>query len=234
MNQRHKLTGLEIGEVSFVDKGAIGEVFSIIKMEDPDNPNQTVLKEFEANQICENLSKMTDNDFVGVMNNMMSRYHEINKGGNEMNEEQIKEIVKAAMGEVMESVNKNFASINKSIDEIQKAASAEADAKAKEEEEKKKKAQEEEVGAVKKSLEDVTKSIGEINTALDAVAKMKEAVDGIAKINETLADVSKRLENVEKMENPSNSVKTTDVNKSAGTGEKTVFWKSILGVPEQE
>jgi hypothetical protein len=230
---KNKLTSLEIGEVSFVDKGAIGESFSIIKMEDPDDSDNAVLKNYQSSQICEALSKMSEDDFVDVMKNLMTRYHEINKGGNTMNEDQVKEIVKNIVGELAETFNKNFAQVNKSINEIQKSAQAEADEKAKAEEEKKKKAQADEVGAVKKSLEDVTKSVSEINEALNTVAKMKESVDGISKISESIAEISKRLDNIEKMENPSNAVKE-GVAKGAEEGTKTVFWKSLLGNQSQE
>jgi len=260
-----QLTKLEIGEVSLVDRGAIGEVFSVIKCEDENSINQELIDQVDENGvkvvkspkqsdvtnmtntniICDSLANMNDKDFVDIMDTMSSRYHEINKGGNKMNEEQVKEIIKSVVEEALTTVNKNFVSVNKSIDEIQKAvaltakekAKAKADAEDKidggsdedtEDENGKK------IKQVKKSVDSVIESMEDITKALNVVAEIKKSVDSIVelKLGETVSDLSKRLDKIENEESASNKLKD-DVKKSEGAA-KVPFWKSVLGVEVEE
>lgn len=261
---KNQLTDLDIGEVSLVDKGAIGEVFTVVKCEDPTKTNELVsqlTKGMENNKIVESLNQMSNEDFVNTMESLISRYNEINKGGNDMNEDQIKEIVKSAMDETLSTINKNFASINKTIDEVQKACQdnnekIKACAEPSNKKTKRSKTTEEDpedatdggsdeatedangkqIKTMKKSLDDLSNTVSTMSKALDAVASIKETVDKMAglKLDESLSGITKRLDDIEKQENPSNSLQT-DVNKGAGTGTpKEPFWKSILGVPSQE
>lgn len=236
-----RLTDLEVSEVSLVDRGAIGEVFTVIKSED-ENPD-LVNKLKDQAGICDQLQKMTDVEFVKVMGQMMNRYnsinHNVNKGGcEEMGEEQIKSLVAEVVASAMDTVNKNFVAVNKSIDEIQKRVGcAESDEeKKKAEEAKTKAAKEEEVTKAVTSIGDAVKGLGE---AVSSISKTLEGVTSqVAKISEmkldeAVAAVSKRIENIEKQENPSNGVGSgEEVMKSAGE-KKTVFWKSFLAAPEE-
>lgn len=237
-NTTNILTNLEINEVSFVDRGAIGERFSIIKMDDPD-ADESVTKNYNATQICENLSKMQDDDFIGVMSNMMTRYNEINKGGStEMERDEIiqliTETVTKSVTASMETVNKNFSAINKSIDDIKaekedpkKADPKKADATDNEDVKEVKKS----VGEIVSSVSALAKSVGEMSTALGNIAQVTKGLTD-ADIPGTLADVSKRLENIESIENPANGV-GGEIKKNAGEGVKEPFWKSFY-TPTQE
>ena len=82
MNKQNILSELEIDEVSLVDKGAIGEIFTIIKAENFKN----------SDLVVQFINKLSNQEFVEVMNQMIERYNEINnnevnKGGIDMNEE---------------------------------------------------------------------------------------------------------------------------------------------------
>lgn len=232
------LTNLEINEVSFVDRGAIGERFSIIKMDDPDNTDDSVTKAYNGSQVCEALSKMQDDDFIGVMSNMMTRYNEINKGGStEMDENMKKEVidlvtetVTKAMATSMETINKNFVAVNKSIDEIQKAGKTVEDPKKVDPKEDPKESEDvkevkKSVGEIVSSVATLAKSVGEMSTALGNIAEVTKTLND-ADLTGKLEDVSKRLENIEAIENPANGV-GGEVKKNAGEGVKEPFWKSF-------
>lgn len=231
MGKKTKLTDLEVTEVSLVDRGAIGERFTVIKSEDPNS---------EVNSVVEFISKLNDVQFVDMMHQMMQRYNEINnpevnKGGIEMNEE-----VKKLFEDFISTVNKNFKAINDEISEIKKAKNV---AMLTDEEEKSKKAQQEKEEAMQKevskisviedSVQKLAESIEKMTTTLADVTAVKETVDKMAglKLDESLADITKRLETVEKMDTGSNQAKE-NVKKSAG-GDKEVFWKSFL-TPSEE
>lgn len=235
-----RLTDLEVYEVSLVDKGAIGEVFTVIKSEDGNTELVDKLKE-DDDEICRKLQTMTDAEFVKIMGQMMQRYNSINenvnKGGSgEMNEEAIKALVAEVVGSAMDSVNKNFVAVNKSIDEIQKKLN-EAPTQTSEDDKKKEEEAKEveitkavtDIGTAVKSLSDLVTSISK---SLESVTSQVQKISDM-KLDETLADVSKRLETIEKQENPSNGVEVgEEVQKGAGE-KKEVFWKSFL-TPVQE
>ena len=253
MKIKNQLTNLDVGEVSFVDKGAIGEVFTVLKCETGNaSLENELINNVQKSGIAESLKGLSDTDFVGMMGSMMSRYQEINKGGdNDMNEEAIKAIIKSAMEESMTTVNKNFVAVNKSVDELQKAfkskedeAKAEASKDELDAEGKKtanaktksledlKAAQEEKDSKVTKSMEDLTNIVKSMAESLVTVSK---SVNGLTelKLDTVITDFTKRLETVEETENASNQGKD-EIEKNAGDEKKVVFWKSILGNPEQE
>jgi len=235
-----RLTDLEVYEVSLVDKGAIGEVFTVIKSEDGNTELVDKLKE-DDDEICRKLQTMTDAEFVKIMGQMMQRYNSINenvnKGGSgEMNEEAIKALVAEVVGSAMDSVNKNFVAVNKSIDEIQKKLN-EVPTQASEDD--KKKEEEAKEGEIAKAVTDIGTAVKSLSDLVTSISKSLESVTSQVqkisdmKLDETLADVSKRLETIEKQENPSNGVEVgEEVQKGAGE-KKEVFWKSFL-MPVQE
>lgn len=223
------LTELEVFEVSLVDKGAIGESFTVIKSEDPESKEGINL--VNKIDICEKLENMSDADFVKIMGQMMNKYNSINKGGSKMNPDEIKSLVAEIVDSAMETVNKNFVAVNKTIDELQKKAKSDS---IEEEEKKKKEMQASEEGEVAKAVnaigEAVKKlgeSVGTITTSLEGVTSQVTKLSEL-KLDETLADVNKRLEAMEQEENPSNNAangQEVDVNKGE---KKEVFWKSFL------
>lgn len=244
-----KLVDLEVNEVSLVDKGAIGEVFTIIKSEsgeavlDEQTSNEESINKNEAlSNIIQKLTTMQDSEFISIMNKMMDRYNElnseINKGGqDDMNEEAIKALVTQVVSEAMDTVNKNFVSINKSIDEIQKKLAedeaSKADSKKEEEEEKKlgdcvtKSVQEigEAVKGLAETVSAVTKQLETLNTIGDQVKKLSEM-----NLDEKLSDVTKRLETIEKQDLGSNSLEEDEtITKGA---KKDIIWKSFFGQSE--
>lgn len=235
-----RLTDLEVYEVSLVDKGAIGEVFTVIKSEDGNTELVDKLKE-DDDEICRKLQTMTDAEFVKIMGQMMQRYNSINenvnKGGSgEMNEEAIKALVAEVVGSAMDSVNKNFVAVNKSIDEIQKKLN---EAPTQTSEDDKKTEEEAKEGEIAKAVTDIGTAVKSLSDLVTSISKSLESVTSQVqkisdmKLDETLADVSKRLETIEKQENPSNGVEVgEEVQKGAGE-KKEVFWKSFL-MPVQE
>lgn len=235
-----RLTDLEVYEVSLVDKGAIGEVFTVIKSEDGNTELVDKLKE-DDDEICRKLQTMTDAEFVKIMGQMMQRYNSINenvnKGGSgEMNEEAIKALVAEVVGSAMDSVNKNFVAVNKSIDEIQKKLN---EAPTQTSEDDKKTEEEAKEGEIAKAVTDIGTAVKSLSDLVTSISKSLESVTSQVqkisdmKLDETLADVSKRLETIEKQENPSNGVEVgEEVQKGAGE-KKEVFWKSFL-TPVQE
>lgn len=235
-----RLTDLEVYEVSLVDKGAIGEVFTVIKSEDGNTELVDKIKE-DDDEICRKLQTMTDAEFVKIMGQMMQRYNSINenvnKGGSgEMNEEAIKALVAEVVGSAMDSVNKNFVAVNKSIDEIQKKLN---EAPTQTSEDDKKTEEEAKEGEIAKAVTDIGTAVKSLSDLVTSISKSLESVTSQVqkisdmKLDETLADVSKRLETIEKQENPSNGVEVgEEVQKGAGE-KKEVFWKSFL-TPVQE
>lgn len=221
------LTELEVFEVSLVDKGAIGESFTVIKSEDPESKEGINL--VNKIDICEKLENMNDADFVKIMGQMMNKYNSINKGGSKMNPDEIKSLVAEIVDSAMETVNKNFVAVNKTIDEIQRKAEADL-LKEKEEKQKKVEDSEEEVVKAVNDIGEAVKKLGEtvttITTSLEGVTSQVTKISEL-KLDETLNDVNKRLESMEQLENPSNNAangEDVDVSK----GGKKVFWKSFL------
>lgn len=237
---KNKLTGLSINEVSLVDRGAIGEVFSLMKMEDPDNFNSEILKQFTGEELVEKMKNMPDDQFISIMKELQTKYEEVNKGGNEMNEEQIKELVSSVVQEVMDPVNKNFSKINKSIDELQKTVGEVQKACKEDDVEKAKKCPDcgkpldqctckdnKKDDAVTKALETLTQSVTKMSEGLGAIGELKTAVENLTKSQD---DVAKRVDEIEKQENPSNKLDPDKVTKDAGNQlPKTNFWKSVIG-----
>lgn len=225
------LTELEVFEVSLVDKGAIGESFTVIKSEDPESKEGINL--VNKIDICEKLENMNDAEFVKIMGQMMNRYNSINKGGSKMNPDEIKSLVAEIVDSAMETVNKNFVAVNKTIDELQKKAKSDS-IEEEEEEKKKKEMQTSEEGEVAKAVNAIgdavkklSEAVGTITTSLEGVTSQVTKLSEL-KLDETLADVNKRLEAMEQAENPSNNAangQEVDVNKGK---KKEVFWKSFL------
>lgn len=242
---KNRLTDLNVGEVSFVDKGAIGEVFTLMKMEDPDNINPEILKQFTNEQVLTKIKSMSEEEFISIMKELNSKYQEINKGGNdEMNPEQIKEIVQSCLTESMTTVNKNFAAINKSVDELQNKLTEVEKATTKEDPKKcpncgmpmdqcKCKSGKEEM--MQKSLDSLNETISKMADGLGAIGELKTAVENLTKSQE---DVTKRLGDLEGQENPSNHLDPDKIQKGAGEEpKKENFWKSIIGTgvnPDQQ
>lgn len=231
MGKKTKLTDLEVNEVSLVDRGAIGEQFTVIKSEDQDSG---------VSSVVEFINKLEDEQFVDMMHQMMQRYNEINnpevnKGGIEMNEE-----VKKMFEDFITTVNKNFKAINDEVAEIKKAScggSKEEDEemkKAKMAQKEKEEAMQNEIkkiADIEASIQKLSETIEKMTASLNDATALKETVDKMAelKVDETLADLTKRLETVEKTDIGSNQPKDT----VAKSEEKKVFWKSFLGAPEE-
>lgn len=227
VNKQNILSDLEINEVSLVDKGAIGEIFTIIKAENFKN----------SDLVVQFINKLNNQEFVEVMNQMIDRYNEINnnevnKGGIDMNEE-----IKKLFGDFMETVNKNFKAVYEEISEIKKVSEAEKvekevkddevveDVKAKETD--KLTEVEEKVSKLSDSLEKITQSLSTIDKVKESVDKMSEM-----NLNDTVSDLKKRLETIELQDLGSNQLKD-EVNKSEET-KSGPFWKSFFTLPEDE
>jgi hypothetical protein len=230
MGKKTKLTELEVNEVSLVDRGAIGERFTVIKSEDQNS---------EVSSVVEFISKLNDEQFVDMMHQMVQRYNdinnpEVNKGGIEMNEE-----VKKLFEDFILTVNKNFKAINDEVAEIKKSCSTkmsteeEEAMKAKKEKEEAIEKEVSKISAIEASVQKLSESIEKMTTALTDVTALKETVDKMTelKLDESIADVLKRLETIEKIDTGSNQAKE-DVTKSTGST-KEVFWKSFVGVPTE-
>ena len=227
MNKQNILSELEIDEVSLVDKGAIGEIFTIIKAENFKN----------SDLVVQFINKLSNQEFVEVMNQMIERYNEINntevnKGGIDMNEE-----IKKLFEDFMETVNKNFKAVYEEISEIKKVSETEKAEKevndsevledAKDKETDKLTEIEERVSKLSDSLEKITQSLSKID-------KVKESVDKLSEmnLNDTISDLKKRLETIELQDLGSNQLKD-EVNKSEET-KSAPFWKSFFTLSENE
>lgn len=227
VDERNILSELEINEVSLVDRGAIGETFTIIKAENFKN----------SDLIVQFINKLSNQEFVEVMNQMIERYNEINnnevnKGGIDMNEE-----IKKLFEDFMETVNKNFKAVYEEIAEIKKVSETEKAEKevndnevledAKDKETDKLTEIEERVSKLSDSLEKITQSLSKID-------KVKESVDKLSEmnLNDTISDLKKRLETIESQDLGSNQLKD-EVNKSEET-KSVPFWKSFFTLSENE
>lgn len=227
-----KLTDLKVTEVSFVDRGAIGEEFTVIKAEDE---NSELVAKFSGNEIVSKLNELPDTEFLGIMKSMLDRFNEINKvekgGSTTMNEEQVKALITEVVGTAMDTVNKNFVEVNKVLDKIQKSEASEEDKKKAEEEKKKA----EETDKVVKAVSDIgevakqlTTTFGEIQKGLESVVKLQEDVKKISDLNleQTLKDINKRVDDIGNKELPSNG-QQEDVNKSATETIQKCMWPSF-------
>jgi len=227
VDERNILSELEIDEVSLVDRGAIGETFTIIKAENFKN----------SDLVVQFINELSNQEFVEVMNQMIERYNEINnnevnKGGIDMNEE-----IKKLFEDFMETVNKNFKAVYEEIAEIKKVSETEKaekevndnevlkDATAKETD--KLTEVEEKVSKLSDSLEKITQSLSKIDKVTELVDKMSEM-----NLNDTISDLKKRLETLESQDLGSNQLKD-EVNKSEET-KSVPFWKSFFTLPENE
>lgn len=224
VDERNILSELEIDEVSLVDRGAIGETFTIIKAENFKN----------SDLIVQFINKLSNQEFVEVMNQMIERYNEINnnevnKGGIDMNEE-----IKKLFEDFMETVNKNFKAVYEEIAEIKKVSETEKAEKevndndvlkdAKDKETDKLTEVEERVNKLSDSLEKITQSVDKVKESVDKLSEMN--------LNDTISDLKKRLETIESQDLGSNQLKD-EVNKSEET-KSVPFWKSFFTLPENE
>lgn len=227
VNEQNILSELEINEVSLVDRGAIGETFTIIKAENFKN----------SDLIVQFINKLSNQEFVEVMNQMIERYNEINnnevnKGGIDMNEE-----IKKLFEDFMETVNKNFKAVYEEISEIKKVSETEKAEKEVNDNEVLKDAKDKETDKLTEVEEKVSKlsdSLEKITQSLSKIDKVKESVDKLSEmnLNDTISDLKKRLETIESQDLGSNQLKD-EVNKSEET-KSVPFWKSFFTLPENE
>jgi len=227
MNKQNILSDLEIDEVSLVDKGAIGEIFTIIKAENFKN----------SDLVVQFINKLSNQEFVEVMNQMIERYNEINnsevnKGGIDMNEE-----IKKLFEDFMETVNKNFKAVYEEISEIKKVSETEKAEKEVNDNEVLKDAKDKETDKLTEIEERVSKlsdSLEKITQSLSKIDKVKESVDKLSEmnLNDTISDLKKRLETIELQDLGSNQLKD-EVNKSEET-KSAPFWKSFFTLSENE
>jgi uncharacterized coiled-coil DUF342 family protein len=227
MNKQNILSDLEINEVSLVDKGAIGEIFTIIKAENFKN----------SDLVVQFINKLSNQEFVEVMNQMIERYNEINnnevnKGGIDMNEE-----IKKLFEDFMETVNKNFKAVYEEIAEIKKVSETEKAEKEVNDNEVLKDAKDKETDKLTEIEERVSKlsdSLEKITQSLSKIDKVKESVDKLSEmnLNDTISDLKKRLETIESQDLGSNQLKD-EVNKSEET-KSAPFWKSFFTLSENE
>lgn len=227
MNKQNILSELEIDEVSLVDRGAIGETFTIIKAENFKN----------SDLVVQFINKLSNQEFVEVMNQMIERYNEINnnevnKGGIDMNEE-----IKKLFEDFMETVNKNFKAVYEEISEIKKVSETEKAEKEVNDNEVLKDATAKETDKLTEVEEKVSKlsdSLEKITQSLSKIDKVKESVDKLSEmnLNDTISDLKKRLETIESQDLGSNQLKD-EVNKSEET-KSVPFWKSFFTLLENE
>ena len=227
MNKQNILSELEIDEVSLVDKGAIGEIFTIIKAENFKN----------SDLVVQFINKLSNQEFVEVMNQMIERYNEINnnevnKGGIDMNEE-----IKKLFEDFMETVNKNFKAVYEEISEIKKVSETEKAEKEVNDNEVLKDAKDKETDKLTEVEERVSKlsdSLEKITQSLSKIDKVKESVDKLSEmnLNDTISDLKKRLETIESQDLGSNQLKD-EVSKSEET-KSAPFWKSFFTLSENE
>ena len=227
VDERNILSELEINEVSLVDRGAIGETFTIIKAENFKN----------SDLVVQFINELSNQEFVEVMNQMIERYNEINnnevnKGGIDMNEE-----IKKLFEDFMETVNKNFKAVYEEIAEIKKVSETEKAEKEVNDNEVLKDAKDKETDKLTEVEERVNKlsdSLEKITQSLSKIDKVKESVDKLSEmnLNDTISDLKKRLETLESQDLGSNQLKD-EVNKSEET-KSVPFWKSFFTLPENE
>lgn len=224
VDERNILSELEIDEVSLVDRGAIGETFTIIKAENFKN----------SDLVVQFINELSNQEFVEVMNQMIERYNEINnnevnKGGIDMNEE-----IKKLFEDFMETVNKNFKAVYEEIAEIKKVSETEKAEKEVNDNEVLKDAKDKEIDKLTEVEERVSKLSDSLEKITQSVDKVKESVDKLSEmnLNDTISDLKKRLETIESQDLGSNQLKD-EVNKSEET-KSVPFWKSFFTLPENE
>lgn len=224
VNEQNILSELEIEEVSLVDRGAIGETFTIIKAENFKN----------SDLVVRFINELSNQEFVEVMNQMIERYNEINnnevnKGGIDMNEE-----IKKLFEDFMETVNKNFKAVYEEIAEIKKVSETEKAEKEVNDNEVLKDAKDKETDKLTEVEEKVSKLSDSIEKITQSVDKVKESVDKLSEmnLNDTISDLKKRLETIESQDLGSNQLKD-EVNKSEET-KSVPFWKSFFILSENE
>lgn len=224
VNEQNILSELEIEEVSLVDRGAIGETFTIIKAENFKN----------SDLVVQFINELSNQEFVEVMNQMIERYNEINnnevnKGGIDMNEE-----IKKLFEDFMETVNKNFKAVYEEIAEIKKVSETEKAEKEVNDNEVLKDAKDKETDKLTEVEEKVSKLSDSLEKITQSVDKVKESVDKLSEmnLNDTISDLKKRLETIESQDLGSNQLKD-EVNKSEET-KSVPFWKSFFILPENE
>lgn len=256
-----ELFDLEVNEVSYVGKGAIGETFSIIKSEeviekilreeggkwyvysedgskklggpyDTQGEAEKRLEQVEyfkhvnkddgvqkaSSDIVKAIQGLADQEFVSIMEQMITRYDQINKneGGTDMEKSEIVQLVTEVCTEVigksMETVNKNFVAVNKAIDEIQtkvvevieKTAEPEPKPAPKPEEDEVKKA----ISEMGQSVKELAGVVGTIGKSLEGMATLQSQVTKM--VDETLPGISARVEAIEKQEQPANNLQPGD------------------------
>lgn len=224
VDERNILSELEIDEVSLVDRGAIGETFTIIKAENFKN----------SDLVVQFINELSNQEFVEVMNQMIERYNEINnnevnKGGIDMNEE-----IKKLFEDFMETVNKNFKAVYEEIAEIKKVSETEKAEKEVNDNEVLKDAKDKETDKLTEVEERVSKLSDSIEKITQSVDKVTELVNKMSEmnLNDTISDLKKRLETLESQDLGSNQLKD-EVNKSEET-KSVPFWKSFFTLPENE
>lgn len=224
VNEQNILSELEIEEVSLVDRGAIGETFTIIKAENFKN----------SDLVVQFINELSNQEFVEVMNQMIERYNEINnnevnKGGIDMNEE-----IKKLFEDFMETVNKNFKAVYEEIAEIKKVSETEKAEKEVNDNEVLKDAKDKETDKLTEVEEKVSKLSDSIEKITQSIDKVKESVDKLSEmnLNDTISDLKKRLETIESQDLGSNQLKD-EVNKSEET-KSVPFWKSFFTLTENE
>ncbi len=230
-----ELFDLDVTEVSYVGKGAIGEVFHIIKSEDFTEKNDEELPNGDSSDIVKAIQGLSDSEFVSIMGQMIQRYNQINKneGGTNMEKDQIVQLVTEVCTEVigksMETVNKNFVAVNKSIDEIQKKFETEEKEKEsasvpKEEEDEVKKA----ISEMGQSVKDLAGIVGTIGKSLEGFATLQTQVTKM--VDETLPEISSRVEAIEKQEHPANG--ETNAEELAEVKKSAAKWPSFIRTAE--
>lgn len=200
---------------------------------------QQYVNKSDKDDLVEKLKALDDESFVNIMRDMISRYNEINKGGQDNMDE-----LKKMLEEFIDTTNSNLAKVNQCIDELQKSISmiTEDVNKMKEGENKdelvnKMASFNDEIEKVSKSVEEITKSVEAVKkeVAEEVKKSLEEAKEAIKKfeelkLDEVIKNFSERLENLEKQANDSNSLE--DDGNDSEVKKSQVFWKSILGVNE--
>lgn len=200
---------------------------------------QQYVNKLDKDDLVERLKALDDESFVNIMRDMISRYNEINKGGQDNMDE-----LKKMLEEFIDTTNSNLAKVNQCIDELQKSISmiTEDVNKMKERENKdelvnKMASFNDEIEKVSKSVEEITKSVEAVKkeVAEEVKKSLEEAKEAIKKfeelkLDEVIKNFSERLENLEKQANESNSLE--DDGNGSNVKKSQVFWKSILGVNE--
>lgn len=200
---------------------------------------QQYVNKSDKDDLVEKLKALDDESFVNIMRDMISRYNEINKGGQDNMDE-----LKKMLEEFIDTTNSNLAKVNQCIDELQKSISmiTEDVNKMKERENKdelvnKMASFNDEIEKVSKSVEEITKSVEAVKKEVTEEVKksLEEAKEAIKKfeelkLDEVIKNFSERLENLEKQANDSNFLE--DDGNDSEVKKSQVFWKSILGVNE--